>query len=372
MHPKYVTRLEKVPGIKPNELALLERVSQRFAFRANEYYLSLIDWKNPQDPIRRLIIPNPRELNDWGRVDASQEDTYTKIAGLQHKYPSTAVLLVTDVCGGFCRYCFRKRLFFKNNQEVNRDLSDAFYYIRHHPEINNILLTGGDPLMLATAQLKVILEKLRQIKHIQIIRIGTKIPAFNPFRILHDPALLETISTFSKAHKKIYFMVHFTHPHELTLYAIEAIERLRQAGAITVNQTPLIKGINDDPRVLGKLFNKLSYIGVAPYYVFQCRPTIGNQPFVIPIEKAYQIFEQARMNCSGLAKRARYVMSHQTGKIEIVGKTEQRVYFKYHRAAHPEDSSRFLIYESNPGGYWLEDYQETRDEFVMENPFMAA
>ena len=167
-------------------------------------------------------------------------------------------------------------------------------------------------------------------------------------------------------------MTHFNHPRELTREAIEGISRLRDAGAVTVNQTPLIRGVNDDPNVLAELFNKLSYVGVAPYYVFICRPTLGNKTYAVPIEEAFEIFEQARMRCSGLAKRSRLVMSHSTGKIEIVGKTEDRIYLRYHRAANPQEKARFMIFKRNPNAYWYDDYDEIIKEYSIENPYRVS
>jgi L-lysine 2,3-aminomutase len=156
-------------------------------------------------------------------------------------------------------------------------------------------------------------------------------------------------------------MAHFSHPVELSAVALEGLGLLQKAGAIVVNQTPMIAGVNDDPGVLSELFNKLSYIGVAPYYVFQCRPTQGNRIFSLPVERSYEIFEQARMASSGLAKRARLVMSHSTGKIEIVGLTDNQVFFKYLRAQDDSNNSRFLVFERDPGAYWFDDYDEAAD-----------
>jgi L-lysine 2,3-aminomutase len=166
------------------------------------------------------------------------------------------------------------------------------------------------------------------------------------------------IRTYSTGEKKIYIMAHFNHPRELTPVAVEGLNMLMQSGAIVVNQTPMIQGVNDDPDVLAELFNKLSYMGIPPYYVFLCRPTLGNETFSVPIETGYEIFEKARAKCSGLAKRARLVMSHETGKIEVVGVSEGQVFFKYNRSADSENDSKFLVFESNPEAYWFDDYEE--------------
>ena len=360
---KYLTKIDKLNQLSAEERTRLKKVTDRFVFRANDYYLSLIDWDDPYDPIRRIVIPDPEEMEKWGRIDASQEKNYTVIPGLQHKYNSTALLLISNVCGGICRYCFRKRIFMfrKEAPEILRDFNAALRYIRQHEEITNILLTGGDPLMLSTLKLESIIRQLMEIKHVQIVRIGTKITAFNPYRILNDPSLLDMIKRYSHKKKKIYVMNDFNHPRELTDVAVNAVHLLLKSGAILTNQTPLIRGVNDNPETMAELLRKLSFIGVAPYYVFQCRPAVGNKAYAVPIEEGYEIFEQAKGMVSGLAKRARFVMSHSTGKIEIVGKTQEYVYLKYHRAADDEDIGRFMIFRANPDAYWLDDYDVNVD-----------
>jgi KamA family protein len=354
--PKYITRLEQVPQLNDAERARLQPVQDAFVFRTNDYYQSLIDWNDPDDPIRRIVMPDTTELEPWGRLDASNEAEYTRVPGLEHKYRSTALLLVNDVCGAYCRFCFRKRLFMGDNDEVVRDVSEGIAYIREHREITNVLLTGGDPLLMSTRLLRSVIEPLRSIEHVQIIRIGSKMPAFNPFRIIDDPSLTDMLREFSTPEKRIYVMCHFNHPRELTPEAVEGLARLQQAGVITVNQTPLIAGVNDDPEVLAQLFRKCSFVGVPPYYVFQCRPTLGNRGYTVPVERGYQIFEAAKARVSGLAKRARFVMSHETGKIEVIALTAELVVLKYHRAANDACSGRVMVYRRNPEATWLDDY----------------
>lgn len=361
--PKYVTSVDRIENLSENERKSLREVTEKFAFRSNEYYLSLIDWDDPDDPIRKIIIPDPRELEEWGELDASQEKNYTVAPGIQHKYSQTALFLAVDVCGSFCRFCFRKRLFMNDVDEIARDFSSGLNYIKNHPEITNVLLTGGDPLILATRKLEDLISRIREIDHVRIIRIGSKMVAFNPYRILNDPELPDMIRRYSSPEKRIYIMAHFNHPREISPQAMEALEILRDAGAIIVNQTPLLRGINSEPQVLAELFRKLSFIGVPPYYVFQCRPTLGNHLFEMPVEEAYEIFEKAKTACSGLAKRARFVMSHASGKIEVVGKTENAIYFKYHQAADPLDMGRFMVFASNPDAYWFDDYTELMDDY---------
>jgi len=368
---KYLTQIDQLEWLNEAEKAKLKPVTDKFSFRCNEYYLSLIDWDDPDDPIRKIIIPDLHELDEWGRLDPSNEETYCVMPGLEHKYNSTVLLLVSNVCEGICRYCFRKRLFIDYQNEFLQNLQAALEYIKQHPEITNVLLTGGDPLALSPAKLVDIVRELAAIEHVRIIRIGTKVPAFNPYRIIEEPALLEMIEKYSTDQKKIYVMTHFIHPRELTDLAIRAVNMLQKAGAIIANQMPLIKGINSDPEVLAELLANLSFIGAVPYYIFQCRPALGNKAFTIPIEQGYEIIEQAKSLVSGLAKRVRYVMSHSTGKIEIVGKTEDFIYFKYHRTANDLESVRFLVLSSNPNAYWLDDYAEMIEEYPADLPYRS-
>lgn len=368
---KYLTQIDQIQPLDDREKKALEPVAQRFAFRCNDYYLSLIGWDDPDDPIRRAVVPTVQELDEWGRLDPSDEETFTVMPGVEHKYQSTVLLLVSNVCECICRYCFRKRVFLRPKRDYLRDVSGALAYIADQQDITNVLLTGGDPFVLETSALAEIVDRVRQIDHVQIVRIGTRTPAFNPYRILEDPALLDMIARYSSADKRLYVMTHFIHPRELTDAAVEAVGMLQKAGAITANQTPLIRGINDDPEVLAELLAKLSFIGDAPYYIFQCRPALGNKAYTVPIEEGYDIVEQAKSRVSGLAKRLRYVMSHASGKIEIIGLADDRVYFKYHRAADDADSGRILAFARNPEAYWLDDYEETICEHPANLPYRS-
>ncbi len=356
--PRYLTRAELTPELTEDERRKAALVSDKYVFRSNDYYNSLIDWDDPDDPIRRIIMPDVRELDDWGELDASDESSYTRVPGLEHKYADTALLLVNDVCGGYCRFCFRKRLFMNDNDEVVRDVTAGLEYIRAHPEIDNVLLTGGDPLVLSTRNLEPIVRQLREIPHVRILRIGSKMPAFNPQRILSDPSLHAMFKRYSTPSRKIYLMAHFNHPRELTQLAIDAMALLQACGVATVNQTPMIAGVNDDPQTLSRLFDELSYIGLPPYYVFQGRPTEGNKPFLLPVERAYHIFEAARLRSSGLAKRARFAMSHRTGKIEVLSVGGGQTIFRYHRAADPAHEGRVQVHRSQPEAHWFDDYDE--------------
>ena len=353
----YVQDVRRVEQISRDERESLAEVSERYAFRSNDYYLGLIDWSDPDDPIRRLIVPHEEELCDWGHLDASNEASNTVLPGVQHKYRDTALLLAVEACGGYCRYCFRKRLFMRDNHEVTRDLDVGIDYVEEHPEITDVLLTGGDPLLLSTERLGAILTRLREIPHVRQIRIGTKMPAFNPFRILDDPDLQQLIHDESGPGGRIYLMCHFDHPRELTEPAIEAVDRVVRLGAMALNQCPVVAGVNDRVEVMQELFETTASVGCPQYYVFQGRPTAGNEPYEVPIVRGWQIFSRARHSVSGLSRRSRFCISHETGKIEICGVDEKRIYARYHRAKDPADEDRFMVYKRDNEAFWLDQLE---------------
>lgn len=333
----------------------LDRVGARYAFLATDYYLSLIDWDDPADPIRRLIIPDAAELHDWGELDACNEAANTVVRGVQHKYRDTALVLAADTCGGYCRYCFRKRLFMRQNEETVHDLGPAYHYVARHPEITDVLLTGGDPLVLPTEHLAPILRRFAAMPHVRTVRVGSKLPAFNPYRLLDDEALHDTVAEVTAAGTAVYLMAHFDHPRELTDLACNGVRALQRAGAHVVNQCPLIRGVNDDVDVLAELFEAATELGMPQYYLFQGRPTAGNQPFSVPLVRGWQLFDAARRRCSGLSRRARFAMSHASGKVEVVGVDEQHIFMRYHRARRAADEGRMLIARRDDAAGWLDD-----------------
>ena len=361
---KYVRKLDQIEQLSDAEKEKLKPVSEKFVFRANDYYLGLINWDDPEDPIRNLIVPDERELVDWGKLDASNEGAVTVARGVQHKYTDTVLLLCNEVCGAYCRYCFRKRLFMDQNDEVTNDVSAGLKYIADHPEVTNVLLTGGDPLLMSTRRLTEIFEALRNIEHVKIIRIGSKMPAFDPFRILNDEDLLDAFREFSTPEKRIYLMAHFDHPRELTPEAVAGLNLCIENGVICINQCPLIRGVNDGDGVLAELYSKLSYIGVPPYYLFQGRPTEGNEPFEVPIVEGYKIFQDALRNGSGLSRRAKFCMSHESGKVEIVGVDENHIYLRYHQAKKYEDLGRFMVAKRDEEAYWLDQLEIISDHNI--------
>ncbi len=273
---------------------------------------------------------------------------------MQHKYADTVLLLCNEVCGAYCRYCFRKRLFMDDNGEVTQDVSAGIAYIREHPEVSNVLLTDGDPLIMSARRLREIFAELREIEHVRIIRIGSKIPAFDPFRILRDEPLQDALRTYSTPDKCIYLMAHFDHPRELTPAARAGIAKFIECGVICVNQCPLIRGVNDNADTLAELWRELSYAGCTPYYVFQGRPTAGNDPYEVPMVRGWEIFRDAVTRESGLAGRVRFAMSHETGKIEVCGVDARHIHMRYHRSKYPQNRGLFFTCQRNDDAYWLD------------------
>ena len=355
---KYLTGIDQIKEISPDKKEALRHIGKKFNFRSNSYYQNLIDWSDEKDPIKRLIIPDTQELDEWGNLDASEENKYMAVPGLQHKYSDTVLLLVTNLCAASCRYCFRKRLFMDLNKEIVQDLPEVVNYIQSHAEISSVLLSGGYPFMLSTTKLNRIITSLRKIEHVSTIRISTKMPAFNPFRIINDNRLLNILKKHSLPQKRIYVMVHFDHPRELTETAINCISKLQEAGIVVIDQTPIIHGINDDPDILAVLFRRLTSAGVMPYYIYQCRPTLGNKDYSVPVLKAYDIFCQAKSRSFGLARTARFVMSHSTGKIEVIGVSKKHVFMRYHRSVNNGNKFGVIILQKNPEAYWYDDFTQ--------------
>lgn len=355
---RHRTDIRQVDALPEAEREMLLPVTDEYVFRINDYYLSLIDWNDPADPIRRIVIPSTGELKEYGRLDPSDEASNYVAKACQHKYTSTALLLVSDVCGAYCRFCFRKRLFKDDiESEISLNVDDGIAYIAHHPHISNVLLTGGDPLVLSTNRLDKILSALRAIPHVRIIRLGSKMPAFEPMRVTDDANLLEVLAKHSRPDARIYVMAHYNHPRELSPESLRCVAALQGAGVILCNQTPLLRGVNDDPAVLGELLDRLSWAGVTPYYVFQNRPVAGNAEFVVPLAEAHAVVEGAKARASGLGKRIRFVMSHATGKIEVLAVQGDLIYLKYHQARDAADAGRFMIGRLPEGAGWFDDVE---------------
>ncbi len=337
-----ITEIKAIPGLSPEEFDAIQRVTEFFPFRITSHYLSLVDWEDPHDPLRRVVLPDEGELESGGSLDPSREKNFYVLPGMQHKYPDTVLILASHQCAGYCRYCFRKRLFIRRSMhEHPPDINNCIEYIRNHPEVRNVLLSGGDPLTLSSKRLMGIIRKIAVLPRIKVVRIGTRILSWDPGRVIADRFLLQELSELTGV--QVYIMTHFAHSRELCGKALEAIRLLRRCGVAICNQAPMIRGVNDNVDVLEDLFNDLVAAGVSPYYIFQVRPTMGNSIYSVPILDAYMIFREAQSRCSGLAARARYVISHYTGKLHVCGLTDEHLVMVYHRAAFPGDRGRTIL-----------------------------
>jgi len=356
---KYVNTVEGLKqhiALDAQDEARLKRVVQIHPMRITEYYLSLMDKTDKNDPIRKLVVPLAVELDASGEYDTSGERQSTKVPGLQHKYAQTALLLVTNECATYCRFCFRKRLVGLSSEEILQDFREAVRYIRFHREINNVLISGGDPLILPTSRIADLLEALSDIPHLDFIRIGTRIPVTFPDRVLHDEELLGVLNRHSLKRRRLYVVTHVNHPREISEKFVSAVGKLIESNVVVNNQTVLLKGVNDDADILARIQSRLVRVGVNPYYVFQCRPVKRvKRHFQVPLYKGYEIVEDAKRKLSGHAKRFRYVMSHRTGKIEIVGIVGDEIYLKYHQARDPRNTGRFFKRELNKTAAWLDE-----------------
>jgi lysine 2,3-aminomutase len=351
-----INQLKKYVDLTPDEEQRLERVVQVHPMLVSPYYLSLIDWNDPNDPIRKMAVPSVGELNLEGVYDTSGEAENTKMPGLQHKYSETALILSTNRCATYCRHCFRKRLVGLASDEILKRFDDAADYIAKHDEINNVLISGGDPLVLKTEILESFLETLVKIDHLDFIRFGSRVPVTLPAR-LDGPKLLALFKKYSQSDKRLYVVTQFNHPREITPESTRAVSNLLKAGVLLSNQTVLLRGVNDNPKTLAALMNRLVSIGVAPYYVFQCRPVKRvKSHFQVPICEGIRIVEQAKVNCNGHSKRFKYVMSHKTGKIEILGIMNGEMYFKYHEAKNRENLGVMFKRRADEKAGWLDDF----------------
>lgn len=351
-----IEQLEELAPLQPETRKKLRKVIERHPMSITRYYASIVDWNDPDDPIKRMIVPSTAELDLSGIYDQSGEQQNTRMQGLQHKYRQTALILTTNMCAAFCRYCFRKRLVGLPSSEVLSRIDDAVEYIREHPEINNVLLSGGDPLYLETAMVRNMIDKLSRIEHLDFIRIGTKTPVTLPSRITGDPGLLQYLEKISRGRKRLFVSTQFNHSNELTPEARAAVEALSQAGVVTNNQTVLMRGVNDDPRTLADLQRKLTAIGAIPYYVFQCRPVKRAKKFFqVPLYEGFRTVEAARALLDGYSKRFRYVMSHRDGKIAVTGLDDEYFYFRFHQARDPKKSGKFFKRRIDKKAGWLDD-----------------
>lgn len=307
------------------------------------HFLSLIDPDDPDDPVRRQMLP---QLSEWAdaqddRRDPLGEEAHEPLPNLIHRYPDRALIFVTDRCASYCRFCTRKRLVGQGPTPKKAHLADALDYIAARPAIREVILSGGDALVLDDERLDALLGRIRAIDHVEIIRIASRTPAFCPMRV--TPALIAVL----KKHQPVYLLVHFNHPRELGPAAMAAIGQLVDGGVPVLNQTVLMRGVNDDTATLAALFRHLTRLRARPYYLHQCDLAPGTAPFRVPLDRALSVYGALRGHVSGLSQPTFVVdIPGGFGKVPlhpdpIVRRTDTHVYlrgFEGEVAAYPLDT----------------------------------
>lgn len=350
--------------LAPEEESALRKIVDIHPMNIPRYYLNLIDADDPDDPVRRLCIPDAQELVVAGAMGETTKDPYgddkhDKGNGVLHKYGYTALVVTSEYCAMYCRHCFRKRMVGLPNDLTVKNFKNAAAYIADHPEITNAIMSGGDPFMLPNQVLKQMLDALVDIPHLNHVRIGSRVPVSYPIR-LFDDELMGIIEEFNRA-KTLFVPTHFNHAREITPASTEAVWRLRKAGVTVNNQAVLLSGVNDTVQSLVALMNALLRIGVNPYYLYQCMPVARvRNHFQVPLKKGIDLVDAARCHFDGYAKRFKFIIGHDIGKIEICGRLGDKVILKqiHARSGHEDETSRLMVRQLTENGGWLDDLPE--------------
>lgn len=296
---KDLKELARIIQLSDDERSAVARHTGPLPVGITPYYASLLSETDPNQPLRRTHLPvNGEYLRVRGDADDPLgEDHHTAVPGLVHRYPDRVLFLTTGFCSTYCRYCTRSRMVGGGGETTFsiRQWEGALAYIESHPEIRDVLLSGGDPLTIADDKLDWLLTRLRAIKHVEFIRIGTKVPVVLPQRVTKD------LTRMLRKHHPLWMSIHFTHPDELTPEVTESTARLAEAGIPLGSQTVLLKGINDDVAVMKQLMHGLLMRRVKPYYLYQCDPISGSAHFRTPVEKGLEIIKGLRGHTTGYA-----------------------------------------------------------------------
>ena len=291
-----LAQLEQWMTLTPDEKEGCLFAAHKLSLAITPYYFNLIDTKNPECPIRKQVIPNIKEsyIAPGESSDPVGEEGTMPVPGIVHRYPDRVLFLVTDRCASYCRYCTRSRLVSNaQSYDFHPELEQGLKYIESHPEIRDVLISGGDPLLLSDAKIDSLLGRLRAIPHVEFIRMGSRIPVFLPQRI--TPELAEIF----RKHGPIWMSIHTNHPKEVTQELAVACERLSLAGVPLGNQSVLLDGINDSVEVMKSLVHRLLMIRVRPYYLYACDLIEGSTHFRAPIQKGIEIIRGLRGHTTG-------------------------------------------------------------------------
>jgi len=359
-----VDDLKEYIPLSPEEESDIRKIIDIHPMNIPRYYLHLIDVNDPMDPIRRQCIPDAQELVVAGAMgettaDPYGDDKHDKGNGILHKYDYTALVVTSEYCAMYCRHCFRKRMVGLPNDLTVKNFQKAAEYVGNHPEITNVIMSGGDPFMLPTDVIRAMLDSLRDIPHLNHVRIGSRVPVTYPLR-LFDDELISLLEAFNRE-KTLFVPTHYNHPRELTPVSRQAIWRLRNAGITVNNQSVLLRGVNDTAETLVELMNGLLRIGVNPYYLYQCMPVARvRNHFQVPLRYGSEIVDRARRHFDGYAKRFKFIIGHDIGKLEVCGSIGDKLILKqlHARSGHDDEVSRLLVRQLNDTGGWLDDLPE--------------
>jgi len=291
-----VEKLKKIVNVTEKEEEDIGKVLEKFRMGITPYYAAHMDKDDPRDPIRMQAVPTFAEthVSDADMLDPLHEDTDSPAPGLTHRYPDRVLFLITDQCSMYCRHCTRRRFAGQSDDEVGMENIDkCIEYIRKTPEVRDVLLSGGDCLLVSDKKLEYIISKLREIPHVEIVRLGTRTPVVLPQRITDD------LVNMLKKYHPIWLNTHFNHPNEFTPESIEALRKLADAGIPLGNQSVLLRGVNDCPHIMRDLVHKLVMNRVRPYYIYQCDLSLGIEHFRTPVSKGLEIMESLRGHTSG-------------------------------------------------------------------------
>lgn len=361
---KSVDALKQVIDLSADEEEKLREVVARHPMNIPRYYLSLIDLEDEDDPIRKLAVPTDEELILAGSMgettaDPYGDDKHDKGNGILHKYPYSALIVATEHCSMYCRHCFRKRMVGLPNDQTVESFEKAAEYIAAHEEISNVIISGGDPLVLPTKILRRMLDALVDIEHINFVRIGSRTPVVFPMRLFDDD-LIDLLWEFNRK-KTLFLPTHFNHVNEITPLAAEAVWRVRNAGITVNNQAVLLRGINDSAEDLVALMNGLVRIGVNPYYLYQCMPVSRvRHHFQVPLREGVDMVAEARRRLDGYAKRFKFIIADDIGKVEVCGRDGDNLIMNqlHARPESGDDASRIIVRRLTDNAGWFDDLEE--------------
>jgi lysine 2,3-aminomutase len=295
---KDVEKLSDIINLEEDEKREIKEVLKKFRMGITPYYASLMDKDDPECPVRKQAVPSIMEthLSGGDMEDPLHEDGDSPVDGLTHRYPDRVLFLITDQCSMYCRHCTRRRFAGQNDSGIPMDrIDNCIEYIKRTPEIRDVLLSGGDCLLISDDKLEYIIKELTQISHVEIVRLGSRTPVVMPQRITDD------LVNMLKKYHPIWLNTHFNHPKEITKEAVEACAKLADAGIPLGNQSVLMRGINDCPNIMLELVQKLVQIRVRPYYIYQCDLSMGIEHFRTKVSKGIEIMESLRGHTSGYA-----------------------------------------------------------------------